>query len=440
MGQIDEREENKIILRNSIWSIGFKIVEYVLTFLTTPLLLKCLGVEKYGIYTSALSVVSWIYYFDFGIGSGLRNKLTQSIVKKDYETSKKSITIAYVIVSLVSIIAFSMMLIFSFFVDFDSILNAYLTDENLNMILIIAIFLACVNFVISLSINILYAIQRTALVSGLGIVSKLLMLLVLLLYYKFHISSMLLVVVLEGVAQLVKNIIALLYIKRIDKNLCPNLKEIDFKYAKGILGFGIQIFVMQVSALVLNSTDNIIIMRLYGAVDVTPYNMCHKFFSIINSFFIVATGPLWTAYTTAYTLHDVNYIKKTLKKALLLYSVVFFGLICSVVIFRPFMKIYLGQDLEYQNGLVLFVAAYYALLIFSHNFSAFVHGISKVNLTTIACLISAIINVPFSIIFAKYFSMGLNGIILGSIISLVVTTTAYVYTTISEIKKLEVKE
>ena len=85
MGKINAKEENRIIIRNSMWSIGFKGAEYLLTFLTTPLLLRCLGISKYGVYTSALSLVSWIYYFDFGIGSGLRNKITESIVKEDYD-------------------------------------------------------------------------------------------------------------------------------------------------------------------------------------------------------------------------------------------------------------------------------------------------------------------------------------------------------------------
>ena len=48
------------------------------------------------------------------------------------------------------------------------------------------------------------------------------------------------------------------------------------------------------------------------------------------------------------------------------------------------MRIYLGRELEYQGGLVLLVAIYYAVWIFSHNFSSLVHGISKVKLTTIA--------------------------------------------------------
>lgn len=438
--KIDRKKQNSIIKKNALMSISFKGMEYILAFFTTPILLNCLGNYKYGVYTTTLSLVSWIYYFDFGIGSGLRNKVSEFIVKEDYESAHKSINVAYILVSIISIIAFMIVFVLSFFLNYDEIFNANLTDENLNVIMVIAIFLACLNFVLTLSTNILNSMQCTGLVSGLGILSKSLMVVALILFRVLNIKSMIAVVVIEGFAQLIKNVIAMIYIYISDKRLLPDFKDVDYSYSKGILGFGIQIFFMQIAALVLNSTDNIIIMKFFGAADVTPYNMCHKYFSIINAFFVAAIGPLWTTYTNAYALKDVKYIKNILKKALLFYGVTLCGIIISVFIFKPFMRLYLGQELVYQNGIIVLVGIYYALLIFSHNFSSFVHGISKVKITTIACGVGAVINVPTSIIMAVYFKMGLNGIILGSILSLIITTIAYVYTTIKEIKKMEVED
>ena len=61
MSKVDEKKQNRIILQNSAFSVGFKALSYLLAFLTTPLLLKCLGETNYGIYTTTLSLVSWIY-------------------------------------------------------------------------------------------------------------------------------------------------------------------------------------------------------------------------------------------------------------------------------------------------------------------------------------------------------------------------------------------
>ena len=436
---IDKQKQNLIIKKNASMSILFKGLEYLLSFFTTPILLSCLGDYKYGVYTTALSLVSWIYYFDFGIGSGLRNKVSECIVKDDYDAAHKIINVAYVLVSIISIIAFIIVLVLSLFLEFDSILNARLTDENLNLIIVIAILLACLNFVLTLATNILYSLQKTGLVSGLSILSKVLMVVALLMFKSFNMRAMIAVVVMEGLVQLIKNIFAYICVHKVDRRLSYDFKAIDYRYSKGILGFGIQIFFMQISALILNSTDNIIIMRFFGAADVTPYNMCHKYFSIINAFYVAAIGPLWTTYTNAYILRDVKYIRTTFKKALALYGITLVGIVISFFAFKPFMKLFLGQEMVYQDGIILLVGTYYALLIFSHNFSAFVHGISKVRITTIACIIGAIVNIPSSILLAVNYNMRLNGIIIGSILSLIISTTAYVYTTIDEIIKLERK-
>lgn len=437
MSKVDERKQNRIILKNSAFSVGFKALSYLLAFLTTPLLLKCLGETKYGIYTTALSLVSWIYYFDFGIGSGLRNRVTETLVRGEDEKARKSVSAAYVIISAISFAAFVIVFLLSLFLDFDKVLNAGLQGESLNLILVLAVLLACVNFVMSISKNLLWAVQKTALVDGLAIVGKAVWLAALWVYARTGSSSMLVIMLLEGLAELLRNGIATVYVGKKYPMLNPRLERPDRESAKGILTFGLQIFVMQVSALVLNATDNMIIMKLFSAADVTPYNMTHKFFSVFNVFFIAAIGPLWTAYTTAYTMKDVGYIRKTLKKSLMFCGLTLAGIVIGYFIFIPFMRIYLGKELDYQPGLVLLVVIYYTIWIFSHNFSSFVHGISKVKLTTIACVISTIVNIPCSIFFATTCGMKLNGVILGSIISILITTPCYVYTTLREIRKLE---
>ena len=436
---LDEKQQDSVIKKNAFVSIIFKGMVYLLSFFTTPLVLSCLGDYKYGVFATTFSMISWIYYFDFGIGSGLKNKLAECLTLGDYTKARNYVNVSYILVSLISITAFVIVFIITFFFDFERVLNIDLSDENLSLIILIAVFLACVNFVLTLGINSLHSLQKTGLASGFDVISKIIYLLALIIYKLLNIKTMMAIVVIEGVAQLIKNIIAICYIHKSAKEISPNFRDIDFKASKEILDFGIKIFFMQICALILNSTDNIIITMFFGAEDVTPYSMCHKYFTIINAFFTAAVTPLWPAYTSLYTLKDVKHIKKTLNKSLLFYSGTFLLIIVALIVFKPFMRIYLGKELEYQSGMIALVALYYALLIFSHNFSAFVHAISKVKITTIACIISAVLNIPISIYLAVYVGWGINGVISGSILCLIINATAYIYTTIKEIKKLGAK-
>ena len=434
--ELYEKKQDSIIKKNAFFSIIFKGLGYFLSFFTTPLLLSCLGDYKYGVYVTTLSMISWIYYFDFGIGSGLKNKLSECLTLGDYKKARNYVNVSYILVSMISITAFVIIIVISFFCNFENLLKVDLSDESLNFIIVIAVFLACINFVLSLGVNTLHSLQKTGLASGFDIISKIIVMLALIIYRLLNIKAMMAIAVIEGVAQLIKNIIVIYYIYVTAKEISPNFKNVDFKSSKEILDFGIRIFFMQICALILNSTDNLIITRFFGADDVTPYSMCHKYFTIINAFFTAAVTPLWPAYTRLYTLKDVKHIKKTLNKSLLFYTGTFFLIIAALIVFKPFMRIYLGKDLEYQSGLIALVALYYALLIFSHIFSAFVHAISKVKITTIACIISAILNIPVSIFLAVNLNWGINGVISGSIVCLTINAAAYIYTTVKEMKKI----
>ena len=90
--------------RSGLISALLKPVGMVLSLIYTPMLLHYLGSEKYGLWATILSVISWINYFDVGIGNGLRNTVTANIEAGEYAEAKKNVSTAYVILSGVSFV------------------------------------------------------------------------------------------------------------------------------------------------------------------------------------------------------------------------------------------------------------------------------------------------------------------------------------------------
>lgn len=409
----------------------------VCSLLSASLLLQCLGDTKYGIFTSTLSIITWIYYFDMGIGNGLRNKIGEKIAVNDFVSVRKYIGVSYVLISMLAVVIFAVFFIVISAFDVEKLLNVTVDDENLNVVLLAAAFLACLNFIASLVNNILYAMQKAAMVSFYNIVAQLFYICGIYLYIRLGISAILYVAVSEGLAQLLKNVLASIHIIKKYPEFRFSLSDVEFKYANGILGFGIQMFILQIAALVLNQTDNLIILRYFGGDQVTPYNFCYKYFSVINTFITVVMTPLWSAYTAAYARKDVQWIQSTFKKSAMLYGLVFAGTIAAVIVCRPFMRIWTGRDLDFQPGLILLTAVYFLILMASHIFSTFVNGIGKVKEATVAVLIEAVINVPLSIFFAVNLGMGVNGVILGSIICVTISIIVYPYVTFRELGKMK---
>ena len=428
--------KGNVIAKNSALSLLYKAFSMGLSLISAPLLLEILGSYKYGIYSSALSIVSWIYYFDLGIGNGLRFKLTGYLAEKDKIAAKKTVTISYVLVS--GIVSLVMLIVIGFlsFFNADSFFNINSSDENINKILIISFLLAALNFVFSLVNNILMAVQESSKVNFFSLLGQFIFIIGLIFYKRWGCSLILLVSFAEGISQVIKNVIETIYVYRRYPELKPSIRAIDYSYSKGIMSFGVKMFALQISALILNSTDNLLILKLFGANSVTPYSFVYKYFGMINNVFIILIGPLMSAYTMAYAKKDYRWIKKTFNKSVTLYVLIFIGTILASFIFRPFAKIWLQKDLQYSTSLIVLTALYYLMLMFSHNFSSFVNGIGVVSETTVAVIIQAVVNIPCSIFFAKNCGMGVNGIVLGSIASMCVVNIVYPYVTLREFKRM----
>ena len=73
----DYSEKN--LKKNSVLLAVYKAVSMVLSMLYVPVILGYLGTGLYGIWATILNVISWVNYFDIGIGNGLRNKLSAAL-------------------------------------------------------------------------------------------------------------------------------------------------------------------------------------------------------------------------------------------------------------------------------------------------------------------------------------------------------------------------
>ena len=430
--------ENKNLGHNSILSIVTKFVSMGLSFIISPLILQCLGEEKYGVWISLLGIVSWIYYFDLGLGGGLQNKLSTALAQGRNEDANKYVGTAYAFLAMISGVVFFVGVILFLIIDIPGIFHYDTIGENVTLILIVALFFACVNFVTKLVDNILYATQKAGYVGVFGLITQLLWIGVLVLYMVTRNSYLIWFAIAEGAVNFIRNIIATLYVIIRFPQFRGAFKMIEKSYAKDISSLGILLFINNIGSLILNTTDNLVISRYFGAADVTPYSFCQKFFSIIQAVFVAAVSPYYSAYTAAYAQNNADWILRTIKKLWMVWGLFIFFSIIGIFGFRPFSVIWLHKNLNYPLGLIPLFAAYYILLMFGHTVSSFVNATSQTKKIIIPTLFGTIVNIPVSIWLAVNVGMGLNGVVLGSIISMAITIggTAYVvFVSLAKIKQ-----
>lgn len=430
---------DKRILKNIGISMLMKPISMLLSFVYTPLALSFLGQEKYGVWAIILNIISWINYFDVGIGNGLRNKLTETISKGEKGQAQTYVSTAYLCAILISTIFCIIITFFWNVFDLSSFFNLNLTDENTDFIVFISILFVCVNFVLSLSKTSAYAIQQPSIISVVGVIDQVLQICIVLGISYIMDSNLFVIAFMYGVITLFGNTIIYFFITRKQKYLIPKKQHINTKYMKPLLSLGLGFFALQICSLVLNTTDNLLISSLYGSAEVTPYNMVYKFFYVSIQVHAIVIMPMWSAYTEAATRKDIVWIKKTMKRINALTAMMSVCVVCGIFFFEPFARLWLGTSLEYGGSLIVIVAIYMIAQMFGNNYSAFLCGVGHIKVSTIISSIGALINIPLSFFFAQTCGMRLAGVILGSLFVMTISVVVLPITTRKWLNKKEME-
>ena len=159
---------------------------------------------------------------------------------------------------------------------------------------------------------------------------------------------------------------------------------------------------------------------------------------MINILYVALITPFLSAYTAAYTRKDFPWIYRSLRRNVGLYIIFIFGTIISVLIFKPFVLLWIQKELLFEKGLIFSTAFYFILLMFSHIFSTFLTGISKIKETMISTVLGTLLNIPVSVYLAKYMQLGTTGVILGSIVSIAIGIWIAPLITYRELKQMKI--
>lgn len=414
---INTRTQNYI--RQLKGSFIFKILAIGSSFLIIPLMIRYLGNEEYGIWSTLLSIVSWIVLFDIGIGNGLRNKLSESLAKKNHQEARNYISTAYIIIGLISIILFITFFIISSFVSWQKIFNTIvLSNDELENIVNITAFFLFLNFWISLINQVFNGLQKTSLVVFNQFLSNFLSLIFVYILCNFSENSLFKLAFFYGFSLLISSLTLSIWFYKDNINLRPRIKYYGNIYVKSITSLGIRFFIIQIAVLIVFTTDKILISQLFGPQYVASYDVVFKLFSIITVSHSLMMAPLWSAYSDAYHKNDKEWIKKTIKNQLKIYLLIILGTILVMFFAKQIIFLWIEKEFVVDNMLVITMGFFVLVTSWNNIFAYFVNSINKLDIQIITSIIAIFLNIPLSILFVKYFQMEVYGIILATTISL----------------------
>jgi O-antigen/teichoic acid export membrane protein len=399
-------------------SVIYRVIAMVASFFAIPLTIRYLGKEEFGVWSTLLTTMSWLVFFDFGIGNGLRNKVAESLAKNERSLARRYIASGYTLIGLIALVVWALVSIGSYYISWQFVFNTQAISEKiLRHTIQIVVFFIALNFWVGLITSLLGAIQKTSFVAFGQLISNMLVLsLVYVLSKKAEASPMYLAFA-YGFSLVFSNILLSLLFFRNNLDLKPTL-NLDNKHIRPLINFGMHFFVIQLAVLVIYATDKVLISHLFGPKYVADYEVVFKIFSIITFMHGIISAPLWSAYTDAYFKRDMEWIKITLHRQLF-----FFGALVVVIIFliltaQSIVKFLLGDDVLISQSLIWVMGLFVAISAWNNVYATVVNGIGSVKIQLYTAMIAMIVNVPLSIFIVKISGIGVAGVVLGTISSL----------------------
>lgn len=395
-----------------------KGVSLLTTFITVPLTLNYLGVERYGLWVAMSSTIAMLAFADLGIGNGLINAVAEANGKDDKELARRYVSSAFFVllgIALVLSIGFAMVLPR---ISWEWLLNLSDPGAIAEAGPAIAIFLAC--FVVNVPLGMIQRIQMGYQESFLNSMWQAL-------GNVLGLGGVLLVISLKGglpwivfsmtgtpILSTVANGVVLLAGRR--RWLLPRLHCVSGFAVRRILQLGFLFFALQIAVAMAYQSDNVIISHFLGASYVPQYAIPMKLFMLfpLVSGFILT--PLWPAYGEAVVRHDVEWIRKTFARSVKWALAINTPAAVLLVVFFPVIsKAWIGADLRTPFVVLVGMGLWTILNGLSAPIAMLLNGTNTIRLQVRWALVMAGSNILLSIFLVQ--RIGIAGPIYGTVIT-----------------------
>lgn len=422
---------------SSIKNMLIRPLGMILAAIYTPLLLDYLGTEANGVWVTILSIITWINYCDLGIGNGLRNLLTKELTREEYDEAAKSVSTAYIVLSGISMVILIVLVCLSLLTNWNSVLG---TTLSVRPMIIITLVFVVINFVLALSNSILYAMQLSEKVSIRSCLVQVINIIVLLVLNHLEEGNLTHMAILFGSSTSIVYIYNSILIFRKKKYLIPRLSAFDKRKIKDICNFGLQFFVVQLTAVLIFSSHNFLISFFFGAEAVTPVNTVSTVYAAGYSFMAALVIPLWSRTTEAIEKGEFAWIRSAMKKTRMIAIVFILGFIVVGFIYKDISKIWLGRELNYQPGVISVTCLFYIMEVINLIFVQFYYGMGDIKEYVWLTILQAVCMIPLSYLLAIVCGLGVAGVKLAPTILLAVSGIILPILTYRKLAQFEKKQ
>lgn len=396
--------------RNVFGSTIYKGIDVIFNFLLVRFAIRFFGEEDYGVWLTLLSFFVWFSVIEFGVSSSFRNRLTQFFADRKFDEIRNWVGLGYRATSIIylsSIVLFLLIFNLSGY-SFDQL------DADFHWVFQVSFVLYLLHYILFFLQTVLLAThhaQSTYIISAL---QKGILLVGILLFIYFELNPSLTFICLwfSAVPLFVWTVATFFSYGGFLRNLKPQVQTILKSGSRPLRHVHKAFFIIQISTLIIYSTDNLIIMSKLSGTDVTYYNIAFKYFNILIILFNIVLLPYWSSFTEAAHRKDVHWIQKNIRRLIYLWLGIVALSVLMLFVASYAYEIWIGKPVEIPLELSIFMGLSILITCWNNIFSYFLNSIAATSRQMIVLIISALVNIPLS--FYLLNEMGITGVIIAT--------------------------
>jgi len=408
-------KKNILLSVFSNWANLFTTV--VLAFIVSPILIKQLGDETYGIWILIISLTSYFTVLDFGVNTAIVRYVSKYTALKNTLKTNEVYSSSFGLFSIIAITVIMFTLIFAYyFKDLFSITTFSQTYLYL-VFLIVGIDLAA-NLVFSVFMGTMKGLQRflevNIIVIGCNVLKNIILIALLL-----NGHSILSMALLQLAINAIKFILQYYVIRSKHPTLKASLTSINKPTIYKLYNYSIYSFAIAIATKILFYTDSVVIGAVLNVSQVTFYTIASMLTQYLEQFIwaiVVVFIPIISA-------KDATGEKD--KSKLYVVGAKYSMLLCTPVIIvlllngDRFIALWMGEGYATTSGNVLKVLLVAYLFSLSQLIAhGILKGISKHKALAYILCVEAVINLFLSLYLARDY--GIVGVALGTVIPMVI--------------------
>jgi len=396
-----------------------KILTKSIGFLVTPIILSYLGQEEYGIWIIIGSFLGYMGLMDFGI----TGSVTQLIAKNDNKENIEKINIIVNNSFFLQIIIGFIIIILGIGCSF-IFPNLFDINPSSKETAFMAFFLASIGYGISFPPKTLKGLIRGRQYISLSIWLEFFIFLLTTLLNLYFLSLGLGLLALP-IGTIIIRILSYFLFYKMAKKTFPQLKislsYFKWKDAKSILNISGIWFIGSMSAVIIYTSDTLIIGSILSTGAVTIYALTFRLSEVFREFIYTFNTTAMPGIGQLAGEGQVDKIKNILLTMFPLVINTTLGITLFIIFFnQDFMKIWVGIELYGGDNLNLIFALTLFTSVIFHSFSIILSSGLNLKTVTTSRVIEAILNIILSLILIQYY--GVLGVALGTLFANILTS------------------